>query len=545
MDSLRDKTSIKSVKKALQTLPEGVNGLDLAYDGALQRIESQRDGFRFLAKRLLGWLTYSKRLMTITEVQHALAIEPNTQDLDEENLSDVDEIVSFCAGLVIVNEEKGIRRLVHYTTQEYLTRNGDEILPTAQQDNAVSCLTYLLYDQFGDGWATRKGEKIVRWVYSRSMGQRLEKYPFLDYAARYWSTHAGVCGQQNLKELMMRFVKDDCRVSAASQVMLVLDERYGLLHDFEDTMTRSPVSAMHLIAYLSDAHTMSELLNQGFEVNALDAMHKTPLWWAALQCHQGVVDLLLSQKNVNVNSRGLLRTGADKQPHNETPLGIAVCAGKANIVERLIEREDVDVNLPDGYNCSPLISAAQRGHSAIVGLLLTRKDIDVNSRNIDGETPLWCAANYGQEDIVRQLLNIEDTQVNCTNNEGRSPLTTAARYGQAGVVKLLLCHANIDVNTKDDDGETALHKATRRGHTSVVKLLSAHPDVELNPTNNKGQDVFAIISEEQKRCYEYSSKGELWHLQEIKKMEDCLEILHAAMEKRSQDRPRIMQEEDP
>ena len=540
MDSLRDKTSIKSVKKALQTLPEGVNGLDLAYDGALRRIESQRDGFRFLAKRLLGWLTYSKRLMTITEVQHALAIEPNTQDLDEENLSDVDEIVSFCAGLVVVNEEKGILRLVHYTTQEYLTRNGDEILHTAQQDNAVSCLTYLLYDQFGDGWATRKGETIVRWVYSRSRGRRLEKYPFLDYAARYWSTHAGVCGQQNVKELMMRFVKDDCRVSAASQVMLVLDECYGLLQDFEDTMTRSPVSAMHLIAYLGDAHTMSELLNQGFEVNALDAMHKTPLWWAALQGHQGVVDLLLSQKNVNVNSRGLLRTGADKQLHNETPLGIAVCAGKAKIVERLIEREDVDVNLPDGYNCSPLISAAQRGHSAIVGLLLTRKDIDVNARNIYGETPLCCAANYGQEDIVRQLLNIEDTQVNCLDEEGYSPLAMAAHQGHEDVVKLLLCHANIDVNTKDDDGETALHIAARWGYAPVVKLLSTHPDVDLNLTNNKGQDLFALIAEERKWCCGYSG-----NLQRIKELEECLENLRAAIEKRSQEKSRAMQEEDP
>ena len=589
MDSLRDKTSIKSVKKALETLPEGVNGLDLAYDGALQRIESQRDGFRLLAKRLLGWLTYSKRLMTITEVQHALAIEPGTSDLDEENLSDLDEIVGFCAGLVIVDEETQIIRLVHYTTQEYLRRNGDRMLPSAQQDIAVSCLTYLLYDQLGDGWLGGKG---LGQMYT-SIRNRLQRHPFLDYAARYWATHAGVCGQRNIKDLMMRFARDDFRVSTASQVILVLDKRLGLVRDVHVTRTRGPLSAVHLIAYLGDAHTMSELLNQGFEVNAPDAIRRFPLWWAALRGRQAVVDLLLSQKNVNVNSRGLLHYGTGDQFYAETPLGVAVYGGKAKIVERLIEREDVDVNLRDGDYCSPLVSAARNRHSAIVRLLLTRKDIDVNSRDVFGRTPLWCAVNCGREDIVRQLLNIEDTQVNCVAKKGHSPLATAAHQGHEVIVKLLLGRADIDVNArdrhglapilnaiyerheavvkillshptievnckdstgraaihyaviynstsivkllvhridvdvnmKDNLGETALHKAAKRGYAPVVKLLSAHPDVDLNPTNNEARDVFAVVSEEQKMYYE-DGETFVWRIEDS---EECLEILRAAI----------------
>ena len=605
MDSLRDKTSIKSVKKALETLPEGVNGLDLAYDGALRRIESQKDGFRFLAKRLLGWLTYSKRLMTITEVQHALAIEPDTSDLDEENLSDLDEIVSFCAGLVIVDEETQIIRLVHYTTQEYLARNGDTILPSAQQDIAVSCLTYLLYDELGDGWL---GGKRVDQLYTTSIENRLQRHPFLDYAARYWATHAGVCGQRNIKEIMMRFARDDFRVSTASQVILILDKRRGLVRHIHITRTRCPLSAMHLIAYLGDEHAISELLNQGFELNALDAMQRTPLWWAAMQGHQAVVDLLLSQKNVNVNSRGVRNGGANDQIHTETSLGVAAYEGKVEIVERLIKREDVDVNLPDGDNISPLVSAAEGGHSAVTGLLLTRKDIDVNSRNHLGRTVLWYAANYGQENIVRQLLNIKDTQVNCTDNKGRSILAAAAHQGHAGAVKLLLGRADIDVNAsdrhghapilnaiyerheavvevllshpnievnckdstgraaihyaviyksisivkllihridvdvnmKDNLGETALHKAAKRGYAPAVKLLSAHPDVDLNLTNNEGRDVLALVSEEQKMSSEWGES-----IQNLEKeWEECLEILRAAIEKRSQEKSRVMREEE-
>ena len=518
MDSLRDRTSIKSVKKALETLPEGVSGLDLAYDGALQRVESQRDGFKILAKRLLGWVTYSKRLMTVREVQYALAIEPETQGLDEENLSDVDEIVGFCAGLVIIDEETNIIRLCHYTTQEYLTRNGDRILPSAQHDIAETCLTYLLYDQFGDGWvfdkksvqarvygnSSRKtrATSIIRTVKALRLGsveKRQQRHPFLNYAARYWATHAGVCGQRNIKELVMRFAKDDFRVSTASQMILVLDGKYRLLRDVDGAMTRSPLSAVHFVAYLGDAHMMSELLDQAFEVNTLDANHRVPLWWAALQGHEAVVDLLLSQKNVNVNSRGLCydRAGGD-QWYTETPLGAAAYMDKTRVVELLIERKDVDVNLPGEHDDSPLVSAAREGHSATVELLLTREDIDVNSKNLKGQTPLWCAAYYSQEDIVRQLLNREDTQVNCVDKKGRSQLSMAASRGYEGIVKLLLCHADNEVNMEDPVGETALYKAAKRGYAPIVKLLSAHPDVDLNPTNSKGQDVHAIVSEEQK-----------------------------------------------
>ena len=534
MDSLRDKTSIKSVKKALETLPEGVNGLDLAYDGVLRKIESQRDGFRFLAKRLLGWLTYSKRLMTITEVQHALAIEPDTSDLDEENLSDLDEIVSFCAGLVIIDEETQIIRLVHYTTQEYLRRNGDRILPSAQQDIAVSCLTCLLYEKLGDGWILEPNDEDER------LEVRLQTHPILDYSARYWATHAGVCGQRNINELMMRFARDDYRVSTASQVILSSDPLWHPFRDFDGTRTRSPLSAMHLIAYLGDEHTMSILLNQGFEVNALDAMHRTPLWWAVMQGHQAVVDLLLSQKNINVNSRGVYNDSADDPHPTETPLGVAAYEGKAKIVERLIEREDVDVNLPDGDNCSPLVCAAEKGHSTIVELLLTRNDIEVNSRNHLGQTLLWYAAENGWEAIVRQLLKIKSIQVNCVDVFGWSPLETAARQGYERVVKLLLCHADIDVNTKDDDGETALHRAAKRGHPPVVKLLSAHPDVDLYSTNEVGQDVLDLVAEQleahSERIDSYRDE------RKVEAIEECRKILRAVMVERSPDSSQIMPE---
>ena len=157
--SLKDKTSPKALKKALEALPEGLDALNSAYSKAIQRIQDQMDGFKKMAREVLIRLTYSERLMTFTEVLHALAIEESgSREFDADNLDNVDEMIAVCAGLVIVDETTQTIRLVHYTTQDYLRRKGPQILPNANQLIATKCLPYLLYDVFGTGWISGEAE---------------------------------------------------------------------------------------------------------------------------------------------------------------------------------------------------------------------------------------------------------------------------------------------------------------------------------------------------------------------------------------------------
>ena len=288
MDSLRDKVSSKLIKKALENLPRGSDALDLAYHGAMQRIDGQMEGFRLLAKELLGWLTYSERLMTVEELQHALAIEIDGPNFDEYNLGDVAEIVSFCAGLAIIDDETQVVRLVHYTTQEYFRRNGDKNLVSAQQGIAISCLTYLLYDEFEYGWILESNEAGIAGEdhtacnqcrrSSKAVEARVQKFPFLGYASRYWATHVKVCEQQKVKELMMRFSRDNHKISSAGQVSLALHGPYYFLDSIDSTNSRSPLTAMHVLAYLGIREIISELSSHGFEVDAEDSSGRTPLW---------------------------------------------------------------------------------------------------------------------------------------------------------------------------------------------------------------------------------------------------------------------------
>jgi hypothetical protein len=96
--------------------------LDKVYKDVIERINRQQPGFLRLAEKVLSWITCAKRPLTTSELQHALAIVVGDSKLNEDNLERIEIIVSVCAGLVTVNEESRIIRLVHYTTQEYFER---------------------------------------------------------------------------------------------------------------------------------------------------------------------------------------------------------------------------------------------------------------------------------------------------------------------------------------------------------------------------------------------------------------------------------------
>ena len=116
------KTTESDVRSALESLPTGSDAYNQAYEKAMKRISKQdADGER-LAKQVLSWITCSKRLLTTAELQHAIAVTPGESEFNEKSQPDIEDIVSVCAGLVTVDEESNIIRLVHYTTQEYFER---------------------------------------------------------------------------------------------------------------------------------------------------------------------------------------------------------------------------------------------------------------------------------------------------------------------------------------------------------------------------------------------------------------------------------------
>jgi len=70
----------------------------------MERIENQL-GDEELAKQVLSWIICEKRLLTTIELQRAIAVGPNQSELDNENLSGIEYMVSVYAGLITIDND--------------------------------------------------------------------------------------------------------------------------------------------------------------------------------------------------------------------------------------------------------------------------------------------------------------------------------------------------------------------------------------------------------------------------------------------------------
>jgi hypothetical protein len=256
-------------------MTKGEEGLDKVYDGVVDRIGHQEQGILELAKKVLFWIVYAKRPLVTEELRHALAVEPGTCRLDKTNLCPVKDMVSSCAGLVTV--DTNIIRLVHYTTQEYFQRCGLKIFGDVQKDIiATSCLTYLSYDVFARGYST--------WM---DLQSRLQENAFFEYAAQNWAHHIQDT-QQNFGDLALRFLADDEKVFASSQVLFRCPPRQ--------------FCGMHLVAYFGLNDIMERLLLEGKDPDTRDSSGRTPLSYAVENGNARLVEQLLDY-NVSLNSK--------------------------------------------------------------------------------------------------------------------------------------------------------------------------------------------------------------------------------------------------
>jgi hypothetical protein len=109
MDSLASKSNRRAIRSALESLPSEVNA---TYDEAMDRIKRQTKDDRKLAERVLSWITHAHRPLSISELQHALAVSPEMTNMDSEAIEDEVILMSVCAGLVVIDETSNTIRLV-------------------------------------------------------------------------------------------------------------------------------------------------------------------------------------------------------------------------------------------------------------------------------------------------------------------------------------------------------------------------------------------------------------------------------------------------
>lgn len=450
--------------------------LDLAYKEAMARINEQKPGFRRLANKVLSWITCAKRPLTTLELQHALAVEVGDTKLDEDNIERIERIVSVCAGLVTVDKESGIIRLVHYTTQEFFEQMQTQLFPDARTYITTICATYLSFIVFQSGPCLTDNE----------LEERLQINRLYDYAAHNWGYHA--CEASTLSQAVMRFLENETLVEASTQTLMAFktspqDSNYS---------QRFPrrVTGLHLASYFGIEQAVPLLLGRN-GLDSGDSYGRTPLSWAAINNHEHIAKLLLENgaklearsttgetalAYAALNGHGpvvmlLLSMGAQVDARSDsqsTPLLYAARRGHHNVVKILI-CHGAQIDSRDEENLTPLGWAALGGDLAVVELLL-QKGADTSLKDDDGQTPLSRAAANGNHEVVRVLLASERGSLNSTDDLSQTPLFLAAEIGHSKVVGLLLA-AKADMDIGDCHGQTPLMVAAKNGQTDVVKML--------------------------------------------------------------------------
>ncbi|KAH0538579.1 hypothetical protein FGG08_004829 [Glutinoglossum americanum] len=476
LDSIATKTNLRDVKLALKYLPEG---LDTTYDKVIQRINGQDSGRATLASKVLCWIFYAVRPLTVKEIQHALAVEPNDTCLGEDGLTDEAILVSVCAGIVTIQRESGTIGLVHYTTQEYFKRKGSELFPGAQMEIARTCLTYLSFDEFGNGPCPSDGEMEIR----------LQEYPLLRYAAQHWADHARGGAEHTIKDLALKFLEQEFKMSSSIQVIWIPEYKYvGYTGNFP-----SRLFGLWVGSFFGLKEIVVLLLERGADVEAKDGYGCTSLHWAASNGYKVVVRILL-ENGADVEAKDdcggtalhkaaanghetvvrlLLEKGAriraKELRHEKTALHYAAFNGYGTVVQLLLEK-GADIEAKDGrYGCTALNLAASGGHDAVLWQLL-ENGADVEAKDSKDRTALHKAVLNRHKTVVRLLLE-KGADIEAKDRKyGMTALHRAVAHGDEVIVRLLL-EKGAGVGVKTGGGETALHHAAACGYEAVVRLL--------------------------------------------------------------------------
>lgn len=234
-------------------------------------------------------------------------------------------------------------------------------------------------------------------------------------------------------------------------------------------------------------------IDSGINVNASDALGFTPLHYA------------IQNENVGMTSL-LIKMGADinKQTKSgKTPLHLATLCKKHSIYKKLFKRT-VKLNVADSSRDTPLHVAARNNRSDVIQSILDRDRVGIDLRNHSNETPLAVAINHNSLESVKVLISHQARTTQIDNNGynalmlasmlrstliltflvetcpplmhalyGKSlafPLHFACEEGNTNAIDVLLSYGtNIDV--RDNDGRTPLFCAMLKRQYSVVDML--------------------------------------------------------------------------
>ncbi len=251
---------------------------------------------------------------------------------------------------------------------------------------------------------------------------------------------------------------------------------------------------LHKAAEKNSTQTARVLLKHGADLNALNALHHTPLVtacacgsletaWVMIRQSGKIPQLIkdkallaVAEKNALKTAELMIRTGAqiNSKPEGRSPLYQALSQDCQDTAALLIHH-NADVNTRnDLEGKTPLHAAAAAGNILMVQLLV-RSGAEVNAADSDCTSPVFYAAEQRSGDMLRFLID-NGALIQARNNEGLTPLHLASGKETAEI----LTAGGLDINATDNSGKTPLHIAVSHRNLRAIKAfmdLGADPNV--------------------------------------------------------------------
>ncbi|KAI0103902.1 ankyrin repeat-containing domain protein [Nemania sp. FL0031] len=447
-----------NISEVLKSLPQDLNNM---YTDLL-RVHSLRSGISPAIQRLiLQCATHASRPLRLLEIAEMLELASMSRT--ERDLKATKEMVRVACGPLLEILPDETVSVIHHSFTEYLTgatrldtRAGYPTLEPGPTHNtlALVCLSYLESGCLSHVKPTSRGTDEVYLAIRRSRNSAKEvelrlKYPFFDYAASNWHFHvtksmlAGY-NQEEVNKALQRFFNNNQRLKA----LLFVSRPWH-------TYNIDGLNQLHVAAGLGLEHYVEELLKNGnIDVDSPDGLGRTPLWWAALSGHAGVVRLL-AQAGANPDQ--------DDNCNGYKPLHMAASANHAEVVKVLLE-----------LGVSPMTGKTRDSPNRRCG----------NMPSSRGHIPLMHACEYGHLETVDVFLSFisDPGTVRCA-------LVWAVKSGRSAIVRRILRHPNADVNAKGHGVSPLALACGSRSKDTVMALLEAgaNPNV---PTRNATVNPF-------------------------------------------------------
>ena len=454
------------LRKQLKSLPAT---LPQTYERILLNIGEDYSQY---ALKMLQWLTYSKRPLSLLQLAEVIAIDEdeNPRFDPERRFPEPEDILLICSSLVTATEEEVDVPLdpSFLPNADVLELYGPEIVAlVALADEALaddasaddvsdddsrqrrrmrvfmvklahfSVKEYLVSSQIIEGEAGKysvqeldSNVRIARDCLSyisyftedipkppiHELNAFESMYPLIQYAATEWQDHARVGGQIN-----------------------------------EESMVDS---IMELFTSEGTAYS-----SWGLAYSNVEEL-ESPLYDASEKDLLGVARRLITM-GVDINALSGYRGNA---------LSVASSSGKIEMVKLLLGL-GADPNSPqhDWTSGSAIYQASESGYDAIIRLLLDAgAKVGPEPDTLYGSA-LHVAASLWNHNIVAMLISSGvDVNMNVGEpfSEDNYALGVAARLGHDKTTKLL-----VEAGANPDSIIAALHVASRRGHKKIVSLL--------------------------------------------------------------------------